>query len=164
MSAIAPALASTKYSVVIVRLADVSLAMGSISGSFALLLLLFPVWFPQQVFLAWQRGYLATVIAVFTLLLDGTLYFRIAQMHSAKPGILHAVWLGSMPVLVSLASSLVLQSAISDTIQRDLPSLNQRVVEEVVAHTYLGIMSAVFVPFLIIRLTDQFRRTARVAG
>lgn len=158
MSAIAPVLVQTKQRIVVVRLADVSFAMASLSGSFALLLLLFPVWFPQQVFLAWQRGYLTTFIAVFTLLLDGALYLRIAHMHSAKPGILHAVWLGSMPVLVSLASTLVLQSVISDTVRRDLPNLNQRLIEEVLAHTYLGIMAAVFVPFLIIRLTQQVRR------
>lgn len=160
MSAIAPVLVQSKQRIVIVRLADVSFAMASLSGSFALLLLLFPVWFPQQVFIAWQRGYLPTLTAIFTLLLDGALYFRIAHMHSAKPGILHAVWLGSMPVLVSLASTLVLQSAISDTVRRDLPNLNQRLIEEVLAHAYLGIISAVFVPFLVIRLTQQFRRNA----
>lgn len=154
-AATAPVLAKAERRIVVVRLADVSFTIAWFSAIFALLLLAFPVWFPHQIVLAWRSGYLAPFMAAFVLIVDGVLYFRIAHLHSARPGILHSVWLGSMPVLVSVINSLVQQSAISEILSRDLPNLDARITEVVLAHTYLGIMSAIFVPFLLIRLTHS---------
>jgi hypothetical protein len=40
-----------------------------------------------------------------------------------------------------------------------LPNLQGRVGEEILAHTYLQLVSAVFLPFLVIRLLQQFKAT-----
>jgi hypothetical protein len=38
-----------------------------------------------------------------------------------------------------------------------MPNVQARVGEEILAHTYLGLVSAVFLPFLVIRLLQQFK-------
>ena len=130
-----------------------------LSLMFGLLLVLLPISFPRLIVTSWQHGQLMPVMMMFTLLLDTALYLRVAHMLSAKPGIVAAACLGSLPLLVVGGLSLLLQSAVKLTLASDLPNLQARVGEEVLAHTYLGLVSAVFLPFLVIRLLQQFKAT-----
>lgn len=157
MNAPAPALAPAQRRIVVVRLADSAEAVAVLSGVFAILLIAFPVSFPRMIVNGWEHGQLMPAMMAFTLLLDGCLYFRVAHLLSAKPGILGAACLGSLPLLVVGGLSVVLQSAVRHTLSFDLPNLQARVAEEILAHTYLGLVAAVFLPFLVIRLLQQFR-------
>ena len=159
MSAPAPALAKPQRPKVIVRLADAAVAVASLSLIFFLLLVFFPVSFPRIIVTSWQRGYLAVVLMVLTLVLDSFLYLRVAYLRSAKPTVLVAACLGSLPIIVVGGLSFLMESAVSQTISLDLPNLQARMNEEVLAHTYLGLVSAVFLPFLVIRLLQQFKAT-----
>lgn len=158
MSAPALALAAKPRRIVVVRLADSAEAIGVLSLAYAALLALFPVWFPNVVVKSWERGQLLPVIMAFTFLLDTALYLRIAQRLSAKPGLLAAACLGSLPLLVVGGSSFILQTAVKYTLSSDLPNLHARVGEEILAHTYLGLVAGVFLPFLAIRLLQQFKK------
>ena len=133
--------------------------MAVLSLVFGLLLVLFPVSFPKAIVASWERGQLMPVMMALALLLDTCLYLRIAIMRSAKPGLVAAACLGSLPLLVVGGLSLLLQSAVSLTLALDMPNLQLRVGEEILAHTYLGLISAVFLPFLVIRLLQQFKAT-----
>ena len=133
--------------------------MAVLSLVFGLLLVLFPVSFPRMIVNSWQHGQLMPVMMALTLLLDTFLYLRIAYMRSAKPGLVAAACLGSLPLLVVGGLSLLLQAAVSHTLSGDMPNLQLRVGEEILAHTYLGLISAVFLPFLVIRLLQQFKAT-----
>jgi hypothetical protein len=157
----APAVARAKVHerIVVVRLADAAEAIAVLSLVFGLLLVLFPVSFPKMFVNSWEHGQLMPVMMALALLLDTCLYVRIAIMRSAKPGIVAAACLGSLPLLVVGGLSLLLQSAVSQTLALDRPNLQLRVGEEILAHTYLGLISAVFLPFLIIRLLQQFKAT-----
>ena len=159
MSAPAPALAKPQRPKVIVRLADAAVAVASLSLIFFLLLVFFPVSFPRIIVTSWQRGYLAVVLMVVTLVLDSFLYLRVAYLRSAKPTVLVAACLGSLPIIVVVGLSFLMESAVTQTISLDLPNLQARMNEEVLAHTYLGLVSAVFLPFLVIRLLQQFKAT-----
>jgi hypothetical protein len=53
-----------------------------------------------------------------------------------------------------------MESAVAQTISLDLLNLQARINEEVLARTYLGLVSAVFLPFLVIRLLQQFKATS----
>jgi len=160
VSAPAPALAKPQRPKVIVRLADAAVAVASLSLIFGLLLVFFPVAFPRIIVTSWQRGYLAVVLMVLTLVLDSFLYLRVAYLRSAKPTVLVAACLGSLPIIVVGGLSFLMESAVSQTISLDLPNLQARMNEEVLAHTYLGLVSAVFLPFLVIRLLQQFKATS----
>ena len=115
------------------------------------------MWFPETIVRNWQRGKLMPIMMVFTLLLDTCLYLRVAYLQSAKPRPLAAVCLGSLPLLVIGGLSLLLQSAVRNTISAGLPNLQGRIGEEILAQTYLGLVCAVFLPFLVIRLLQQFK-------
>jgi hypothetical protein len=159
VSAPAPALAKAQRRIVVVRLADAAEAVAALSLVFGLLLVLFPVSFPRMIVNSWQHGQLMPVMMVLTLLLDTCLYLRVAHMLSAKPGVVAAACLGSLPLLVVGGLSFLLQGAVGRTLSGDVPNLQLRVGEEILAHTYLGLVSAVFLPFLIIRLLQQFKAT-----
>jgi hypothetical protein len=160
VSAPAPALATPQRPKVIVRLADAALAVATLSLIFGLLLVFFPVAFPRIIVTSWQRGYLAMVLMALTLVLDAFLYLRASYLRSAKPTVLVAACLGSLPIIVVGGLSFLMESAVAQTISLDLPNLQARINEEVLAHTYLGMVAAVFLPFLVIRLLQQFKATS----
>jgi hypothetical protein len=158
VSAPAPALAKPEgSSIVTVRLADVAVTVGYLSLAYGLLLVFLPVSFPRIILHSWQNGRLTMAMMAVTLVLDACLYFRIAYMLSAKPTILAAVCLGSLPVIIVVGLSFLLQGAVALTISVDPPNMQARVGEEILAHTYLGLVAAVFLPFLVIRLLQQFK-------
>ena len=161
MSAPAPALAKPQRPGVIVRLADAAVAVASLSLIFGLLLVFFPVAFPRIIVTSWQRGYLAVVMMVLTLVLDAFLYLRASYLRSAKPTVLVAACLGSLPIVVVGGLGFLMESAVAQTISLDLPNLQARINEEVLAHTYLGLVSAVFLPFLVIRLLQRSKATSQ---
>lgn len=163
MSAPAPALAKVQPRVVVVRLADAAEAAAVLSTAFALALLVFPVSFPRLIVNSWQHGHLMMVMMILAFVLDMFLYVRVAQIHSAKPGLAAAACLGSLPFLVTAGMSLLLEKAVHYTLMIDLPNLQARLGEEILAHTYLGMVSAVFFPFLAIRLAQQFKLGRRSA-
>jgi hypothetical protein len=133
--------------------------VATLSLIFGLLLVFFPVAFPRIIVTSWQRGYLAMVLMVLTLVLDAFLYLRASYLRSAKPTVLVAACLGSLPIVVG-GLSFLMESAVAQTISLDLPNLQARIHEEVLAHTYLGLVSAVFLPFLVIRLLQRSKATS----
>jgi hypothetical protein len=140
-----------------VRLADVAASVAYLSLAFGVLLVFSPVSFPRFILHSWQNGYLIFAMMVVTLSLDAYLYLRVAHRLSARPTVLAAVCLGSMPVIVVVGLSFLLQGAVAETLAGDLPNLHDRVAAEVLAHTYLGLVSAVFLPFLVIRLLQPIK-------
>jgi hypothetical protein len=159
MTAAAPALAKVQPRIVVVRLADSAEAVAVLSTVFGLLLVFFPVTFPKLIVNSWQQGQLMPFIMVFTFFLDTFLYLRVAHLLKARPGIVAAACLGSLPLVVVGGLNLLLQAAVHHTLSIDLPNLQSRVGEEILAHTYLQLVSAVFLPFLVIRLLQQFKAT-----
>ena len=159
MSAPGLALAPRQHRIVVVRLADSAEAIGVLSLTYAALLAIFPVSFPHLIVKSWERGELLPVMMVFTFVLDTGLYLRIAQRLSAKPGMMAAACLGSLPLLVVGGASFMLQKSVKYTLTSEWPNLHARVGEEILAHTYLALVAAVFLPFLAIRLLQQFKNT-----
>ena len=159
MSAPAPALAKPQRPRVVVRLADAAVTVAFLSLIFGLVLVFFPVSFPRIIVTSWQRGYLVVVMMAITLVLDAVVYLRVAYLRKAKPPILVTACLGSLPIMVVGGLSFLMESAVTQAISLDLPNVQARVNEEILAHTYLGLVSAVFLPFLVIRLLQQFKAT-----
>jgi hypothetical protein len=157
MSAPAPALAKAPRRIVTVRLADAALTVACLSLVFGFLLVFFPVSFARIIQNSWLSGNLTVVMMVITLSIDVCLYVRIAYRLSAKPTVLAATCLGSLPIVVVAGLSFYLQGAVDYTLSGDLPNLEARVGEEILAHTYLGLVSGIFVPFLVIRLLQQLK-------
>jgi hypothetical protein len=161
MSAAAPALTKEPRRTVAMRLADPAAMLAYVALSFGLGLVLFPVSFPMMIVRNWQDAYLTPLMILFTVSLNLGLYLRVTYRRSAKPGILASACLGSVPVFVLAGLNLLLQTTISHTLSGDLPNALARVDEEILSHTFFALIAAIFAPFLLIRLGQQFFRTER---
>jgi len=159
VSASAPALASEPRRTFKMRLADPALMLAYVSLIFALLLVFFPVSFPQIVVRNWQNSHITATMILLSVSLNLGLYLRAAHQRSAKPGILASACLGGVPVFVVVGLNLLLQTAIAHTLSGYTPNAAARVSEEILAHTYFGLIAAIFSPFLVIRLAQQFHKT-----
>ena len=157
MSAPAPALAKAPRRIVTVRLADAAVTVAYLSLVFGFLLVFFPVSFARIIQDSWLKGHLTVAMMVITLSIDVCLYVRIAYRLAAKPTVLAAVCLGALPIVVAVGLSFCLQSAVDYTLSGDLPNLQARVGEEVLAHAYLGLVSGIFLPFVALRLLQQLK-------
>lgn len=162
MSAPATAMAKApERRIVVVRMADAAEAVAFLSLVFGVLLVVFPVQFPKMIVHGWEQGRLAPAMMLLTLLLDTCIYLRVTHLLSAKPGIVGAACLGSLPLIIVGGLSFLLQAAVSHTLASDLPNLQGRIGEEILAHTYLGLVAAVFLPFMMIRVLQGFQTTNR---
>ncbi len=163
-SAAAPALAKPELAkearrTVAIRLADPAIMLANVSLLFGLLLVLFPTSFPRIILENWQNARLTPIMILFSVSLSLGLYLRVAHRRAAKPGLLAAACLGSVPVIVLAVLNFVLQATIAHTFSGDLSNVPARVDEEILAHTFFALIAAIFAPFLIIRVAQQFRRT-----
>jgi hypothetical protein len=143
------------------RLADPAAMLAYVSLSFGLLLVLFPVSFPRLIVQNWQNSYLTPIMILFSVSLNLGLYLSVTHRRSAKPGLVASACLGSVPVFVLAGLNFVLQASIAHTLSGDLPNGLAHVNEEILAHTYFALIAAIFAPFLLIRLGQQFSKTDR---
>ena len=155
MSAPAPALANGKRRIAVVRLADPAVAVAWVSVVFGLLLVFLPVSFPHTIIQNWENGRLTPVMVLFTVLLDLAIYLRIVHKLVAKPSVLASISLGLLPPMITVGLSFLLQWAIATEFSGYITNVQARVQEEVVFHTYFALVSAVFVPFLLVRLIQH---------
>ena len=157
MSAAAPALVKERRGTLAMRLADPAATLAYLSLFFGLLLVLFPVSFPRIILANWQSARLTPLMILFTVSVNLGLYLAVAHQRSAKPGILAAACLGSLPVFLLAALNFVLQATIAHTFAGSSPNASLLVDEEILAHTYFAMIAAIFFPFLMIRLAQQFQ-------
>ena len=159
MSAPAPALAKHSVPALAMRLADPAATLACVSLIFGLLLVVFPLSFPRIIVQNWQNARLTPIMILFTVSLNLGLYLGVAHQRSSKPGILASACLGSAPVFLLAGLNFLLQATIAHTLSGNIPNALARVDEEILAHTYFALIAAIFGPFLLIRLGQQFRKT-----
>jgi hypothetical protein len=140
---------------VVIRLADAASLVAYVSTAFALGLLFFPVSFPDVIVRSSQEGRLTTALIVFTLLLDSGLYLRVAHRLSFKPRLIVAASLGCLPIFIVVGLSVAFESSVS-AVAVNYSNASARIAEEILAHTYFSIVAAIFLPFLLIRVVQQF--------
>jgi hypothetical protein len=158
MSASAPALAKDTRRILAMRLADPAATLAYVSLLFGLLLALFPISFPRMVIQSWQNASLTPIMILFTVSINLGLYLTVVYQRSARPGFLAAACLGSVPVLLLASLNFFLQATISHTLSGNIPNALARVNEEILAQTYFALIAAIFGPFLLIRLGQQFAK------
>jgi hypothetical protein len=141
------------------RLADPAGTLACVSLIFGLLLVVFPVSFPRMIIENWQNARLTPIMILFTVSLNLGVYLGVAHQRSSRPGILASACLGSVPVFLLAGLNFLLQETIAHTLSLEIPNAFARVDEEILAHTYFALIAAIFAPFLLIRLAQQFRNT-----
>ncbi len=161
MSAPAPVLAAVRYRVVKIRLGDPAAAAAYVSLVFGLLLVFLPVSFPHMIVKNWESGRLVPAMIFLAALLNGVIYLRAAHLRSAKPGLLTSAWLGALTVGIVVGFSFLLDAAILHEQSKLIPNSQALVNEEIVAHTYWGLISGIFLPYLVIRFTQNLNFRAQ---
>ena len=123
------------------------------------LLVVFPVSFPNVIVKSWERGELLPAndgIYVSSGYCPVLAHGAAALGQAGHDG-------GGVPgfaaLLVVGGASVLLQQAVKYTLTSEWPNLHAHVGEEILAHTYLALVSAVFLPFLAIRLLQQLKNT-----
>ncbi len=164
--AVAPVLAKEPRRTVALRLADPGIMLAYVSLVFGLLLIFFRASFPRIIIQSWQNDRLMAAMILFTVLLNLGLYLRVAHQRSAKPGIAAAACLGCVPVVVLAGFNkfvLLAVDYVDFMSSGQATNLQARIDEEILALTYFAMIAAIFTPFLLIRLAQQFRK-AEQAG
>lgn len=156
MSAPAPALDQRPGPIIVVRLSDSSGVAACVSFAFALALALFPVSFPGVISKNWFNGHLVLTLALVCCLLNAVSYLRVAHMLSRKPGLLASAALGFFTVVTVVGLSAMETTVVAAWIA-GLPNPQPYTTEEILAHTYFTLISALFFPFLAVRLLQNFR-------
>ncbi len=151
MTASAPALARAPKPTVKMRLGDAAKAAACISLLFSLLLLAFPADFADVIVESWFNGRLTAGMLLFALLFNCELYTRIARRRSAKTDPLGFLAIGLGTALTVMGFGLFLPAAVLLTQWR----AQVKVHEEVLALAHFAVVAAVFIPFLIIRFTQD---------
>jgi hypothetical protein len=157
MSAPAPALGQSPRPIVVVRLSDPSVLAAYVSFAFAFALALFPVSFPGVISKNWFNGHLVLTLALVCCLLNAVSYLRVAHMLSRKPGLLASAALGFFTVVTVVGLSAIETTVVAAWIP-GLPNPQLYTTEEILAHTYFTLISALFFPFLAVRLLQNFKR------
>ena len=116
---------------------------------------------PAVIIQNWQSARLTPIMILFTVSLNLGLYLTITYQRSARPGVVASACLGSVPVFVLAILNLVLQATITHTFSGNIPNAPARVDEEILAQTYFALVAAIFAPFLLIRLGQQFYKSER---
>jgi hypothetical protein len=159
-AAAAPAFAPRPDTVVVVRLADCCSVAAYVSFAFALGLAFFPVSFPSLITKNWFDGHLVLTLALGSCFLNAVSYLRVAYMLARKPGLLASAALGFFTVLTVVGLAAIEAKVVSPWIV-GLANPQAHVAEEILAHTYFTLMSALFLPFLTVRLFQSARLRAK---
>jgi len=162
VSAPAPALFPAQYHPVKIRLSDPAAAAAWVSLVFGMVLVFLPVSFPHMIVENWQNGRLIPAMIFLTALLNGVIYLRAAHLRSAKPGLLTSAWLGALTVGTVVGFSVLLDAAILHEQSKLIPNSQALVNEEILAHTYWGLISGIFLPYLVIRFTQTLNFQTKV--
>jgi hypothetical protein len=155
MSAPAPALGQSPRPIVVVRLSDPSVLAAYVSFAFAFALVLFPVSFPGVISRNWFNGHLVLTLALLSCLLNAVSYLRVAHIRSRRPGLLAPAALGFFTVVTVVGLTAIETKVLVPWII-GLPNPQPHITEEILAHTYFTLMSALFLPFLAVRFLQNF--------
>ena len=155
MSAPAPAPIPAPRRTVRIRLGGPAAAVAFLSSGFSLLLVLFPVSFPRLIAESWQNNLLTPSVLCLSALLNAAIYLRMVHLRGAKPDFVSSGWLGFLTALTAVGFNFLVQAAVLHAQLEFLPSTQTRIDEEILAQTYFGLVSSIFLPYLVLRFTQQ---------
>jgi hypothetical protein len=157
MTASAPALAPRQRRMLRIRLSDPAGAAVYVSFLFALLVLCFPVSFTRMLADSWFTGRLTPALIVIAGALNAGVYLRAAYLRSAKPSLAGSAVLGVLTAL-TLVGLMLLESKVLRLQIANMNNPQPYVTEEILAHTYFGLISGLFFPYLFLRFAQNVKR------
>lgn len=143
-----------------VRLSDAAVLAGSVSLLYAIAVMLWPRALPQAVNSLFHSGYFYYVFGIVLSASNEILFALISRRRNQKPKWLTHAYIAFLTVtLVFVLRALILyadeQAQISH-FHRHATFAGGIGPEELLLYTHFGLVSGIFLPYLIVRLTQDY--------
>ena len=150
---------SERAAAVKIRLSDSAVLAGGVSLLCAAAVMAFPRTFPELVKHIFYAGYFFRTLAIVLLAANEMLFLFLCNKRAEKVNLLTSAyiafvtvgWVFALRALVVLANEHALLAHLS----LPVPSRDGIGAEELLLYTHLGMVSGIFVPFLLVRLTQN---------
>jgi len=143
-----------------VRLSDSAVLAGAISLAFAAALMIFPHAFPDSLRRMFDGGYFFRTLGVSLVITNEILFLLICNRRSQKPNPLTLGYIAFLTItLVFVFRMFVVFADEQAQISHVLLHMSGRSAigsEELLLYTHLGIVSGIFFPYVLVRLTQDY--------
>lgn len=145
-----------------VRLSDSAVLAGVVSLLYALALMVGPRAFPALLDRIFQWGYFFPMLAVLLLVTNEVLFVVISRRRAQKPGLFTPGYIAILTLAVVLLFRLLVYAAHAEAQLSHLIFLQSSRVwdgissEELLVYTHLAMVSGIFLPFLMVRATQNY--------
>jgi hypothetical protein len=139
-----------------IRIADSALMAGVVSLAYLVLVLVSPRVFPEILAAQFERGVLTVGIALLALALNLGWYLRIARLRQSALSILTVVALVMLTLVIAACFSVLVNMSLLRAQTSVVEQQYLQVTEEILIYTYIALVAAIFLPYLILRLTQDF--------
>jgi hypothetical protein len=150
-----------RFNAVKVRLSDSAVLAGVVSLLYALAVMVSPRAFPellQRVFV-WERFF--PTLIVLLVATNEILFVLICRRRAQKPGLITPVYIAFLTIAVVSFFRLLVYGAHAQALLSQLVLHSSRVrqgisSEELLIYTHLAIVSGIFLPYLLVRVTQNY--------
>lgn len=142
-----------------VRLSDSAVLAGIVSLAYAACLMAFPRAFPLLLERMFYGGYFFRTLAVLLLVANEVLFVVICKRRDQRPSPFTAAYIGCLTItLVFVFRALLVFADDRAQIASLLLHLGRKGLgaEELLLYTHLGIVSGIFFPYVLVRLTQDY--------
>jgi hypothetical protein len=145
-----------------VRLSDSAVLAGSVSLLYALALVLFPQALPEFLQSVYDQGYLFPALGVLLLVANEILFAVICRRRAQKANWFTSCYLAFLTIAAvvgfrQLVAAAELQSEILHLVTPGLSRVREGVSsEELLVYTFLATVSSIFLPYLLVRVTQSY--------
>ena len=151
-----------------VRMSDSAVLGGAVSLLYAFGLMACPRAFPELLARIFGQGYFFPALALLLVTTNEILFVVISSRRHQKPGLLTPGYVAFLTIAVIFGFWLLVGTADLQTQLSHLVSTSSRArdgisSEELLVYTYLAMVSGVFLPYLMVRMTQNYVSNANSA-
>lgn len=143
-----------------VRLSDSAVLAGVVSLAYAAAVMIFPHAFPGWLQRVFDNGYFFRTLGGFLVITNQILFLLICRRRNQKPNLLTLGYIAFLTItLVFVFRMFVMFADEQAQISHVLLHLSGRSAigsEELLLYSHLGIVSGIFFPYVLVRLTQDY--------
>jgi hypothetical protein len=155
-------MASSRLSTVKVRLSDSAVLAGAVSLLYALALVVCPRAFPELLTRFFGWGHFFPALGVLLVSANEILYVHISRRRAQKMGLFTPAYVAFLTIAVLFVFRLLVMAAdaqaqLSHLFLRDASRVRDGISsEELLVYTHLAVVSGIFLPYLLVRVTQNY--------
>jgi|GEM_PF-6825536 len=146
---------SPRQRAVRIRIGDSAIMAAVVSLVYGLCVIASPRVFPEILAAQFERGVLTTGIGLLALALNLGWYWRIAKRRQASLNALTVIALVVLSLFFTVCFSVLVNNSMLKAVA-GIEHTYQQVTEEVLVYTYMALVASIFLPYLVLRLTQDY--------